>query len=84
MVQLSFRVLIQKDLDTVWEYFSEFTNIVKWDPNTKGCVALKTLPQRVGSEYNVTTLFNGNESEVKYVTRELRKNASEGYISLWG
>jgi hypothetical protein len=38
----------------------------------------------VGSEYQVTTVFNGNESQVKYVTREFRRTATEGYISLWG
>jgi hypothetical protein len=84
MVQLSFTVRIEKDLDTVWDYFSEFTNLAKWDPNTRGCTALKTVNERVGSEYKVTTVFNGNESDVHYVTRAFRKSATEGYISLWG
>ena len=84
MVQLSFIVRIEKDLDTVWNYFSEFTNIAKWDPNSRACLPLKTNPEKVGSEYNLTTVFNGNESVVKYVAREFRKTATEGYISLWG
>ncbi len=32
----------------------------------------------------MTIVFNGNKSEVKYVTRDFRKTASEGYISFCG
>ena len=49
MVQLSFTVQIEKDLDTVWDFFSEFTSLPKWDPNTKACTALKNVPGKVGS-----------------------------------
>jgi uncharacterized protein YndB with AHSA1/START domain len=49
MVRLSFTVLIEKDLETVWAYFSEFTNLAKWDPNTRACTAVKTVPGTIGS-----------------------------------
>lgn len=76
MVQLSFTVLIEKDLETVWNYFSEFTNLPKWDPNTRGCTAINSTPQKIGSEYKVVTVFNDNESEVKYTTREFKKSSN--------
>jgi hypothetical protein len=84
MVQLTFTVRIEKDLETVWNYFSDFSNIAQWDPNTRACLLVKSAPEKVGSEYKVTTVFNGNESEVKYVAREFRRTPTEGYASFWG
>lgn len=49
MVQLSFTVRIEKDLETVWNYFSDFSNIAKWDPNTRACLLIKSASERVGS-----------------------------------
>ncbi len=73
MVQLSFVVNIEKDFETVWAYFGEFSNITQWDPNTRGCEVQKEVEGKVGSVYNITTLFNGNESQVLYTTRSHKK-----------
>lgn len=42
------------------------------------------MEEKVGSMYNITTVFNGNESQVLYTTQKFEKSEKEGYISLWG
>lgn len=84
MVKLSFKVMIGKDFETVWRYFSEFSNITQWDPNTPACQVRKSVEGKVGSVYDITSLFNGSESQLVYTTRAYTKTDKEGYISLYG
>lgn len=60
MVKLRFTVTVEKDLQAVWEYFSDFSNIVEWDPNTVRCSIIKKEEKHVGTIYNLTASFNGN------------------------
>lgn len=84
MVQLSFIVQVEAELDAVWGYFSDFKNITQWDPNTRGCAVLKEVAGWVGSSYRITTVFNDKESDVVYTTQKFTKSPTEGYINLFG
>jgi len=84
MVQLMFKVIIEKDFETVWLYYSNFLNISEWDPAIRSAEALKSLPEHVGSEYKVVNHYNGKESEVRYTTRSYKKTDAEASLEMWG
>ena len=66
MVQLSFRVSIKADIGDVWAFFGDFGKVTQWDPNTVRIQPLEHKQQLVGSRYNLTSLFNGKESDLEY------------------
>jgi hypothetical protein len=74
MVKLSFTVTIDKDFETVWEYYSDFSKIVEWDPNTVKCSIIKKEDKNVGNIYNLTSSFNGNESEIIYTMKAYQRS----------
>jgi hypothetical protein len=37
MVNLSYKLQIEANMNEVWEYFSQFHKITEWDPNTRKC-----------------------------------------------
>mgnify|MGYP002862363319 CR=1 FL=1 len=61
MVKLSFTVYVPAPLKNVWAYFSKFENVAKWDPNTTSVILKKETPNKIGSLYDVKTLFKGEE-----------------------
>jgi len=58
MVNLSYKLQIEADMNEVWEYFSQFHKITEWDPNTRKCEIVEKKKGEVGSIYNITTFFN--------------------------
>lgn len=66
MVKLSFVLYTQAPLSKVWNYFSCFENTAEWDPNVKSAKLSKSTENRVGSIYDLVTIFNGNESDIQY------------------
>lgn len=59
MVKLSFTVYVPAPLEKVWNYFSNFETVAEWDPNTPYVKQIKETPQKVGSLFDVKTLFKG-------------------------
>jgi|LakMenEpi03Aug12_release.lakeMendotaPanAssembly.Ray.scaffolds.fasta_scaffold1537444_1 hypothetical protein len=66
MVKLGFKLKIRAPLSKVWEYYSNFENIVEWDPNTTYCKEVRPSPNKVGGQYLLKSLFNGKESSLVY------------------
>jgi uncharacterized protein YndB with AHSA1/START domain len=59
MVKLSFTVYVPAPLEKVWNYFSNFENVAEWDPNTPYVKLTKATPEKIGSLYDVKTMFKG-------------------------
>lgn len=62
-------VVIEKPLDTVFKYLSDFTTTTEWDPGT-----VNTVRQRgdgeVGTAYLNTSRFLGRTTQLTYVVEE--------------
>ena len=62
-------VVVDKPLDTVFGYLSDFTTTTEWDPGT-----VATVNQHgdggVGSTYLNTSSFLGRETQLTYIVRE--------------
>jgi NAD(P)-dependent dehydrogenase (short-subunit alcohol dehydrogenase family) len=63
-------VTVDKPLDAVFSYLSDFTNTTEWDPGT-----VATVNQHgdggVGTTYLNTSTFLGRETQLTYIVREL-------------
>jgi uncharacterized protein YndB with AHSA1/START domain len=63
-------VVVDKPLDAVFTYLSDFTTTTEWDPGT-----VTTVVDRgdggVGTSYLNTSTFLGRQSQLTYVVREL-------------
>ena len=66
MVKLGFKLKINAPLSQVWQYYSNFENIVEWDPNTTYCKEVRPSPNKIGGQYLLKSLFNGKESSLIY------------------
>ena len=84
MVQLKFTVQIAAELEEVWAYFSDFANISQWDPNAKSVSPMKEEKGRVGSTYDLISIWNGKESHLTYQVRAYREHPQECYTAFWG
>ena len=66
-------VTVEKPLDTVFSYLSDFTTTTEWDPGT-----VKTTRTSgdggFGTEYLNTSTFAGRETQLTYVVQELVPN----------
>ena len=66
-------VTVEKPLDTVFAYLSDFTTTTEWDPGT-----VKTVRSSgdggFGTEYENTSTFNGRQTQLTYVVQELVPN----------
>ena len=60
MVKLGFKLKIDCELSEVWGYYSNFENIVDWDPNTSYCKQIKSTANQIGSQFLLKSIFNGN------------------------
>jgi uncharacterized membrane protein len=59
MVKLSFTVYVPAPLPQVWAFFSKFENVPKWDPNTTAVTIKKNSDKKIGTLYDVKTLWKG-------------------------
>lgn len=66
-------VNVEKPLDKVFAYLSDFTTTTEWDPGTVKTVRI-TGEGAVGTEYLNTSTFAGRETQLTYVLQELVPN----------
>ena len=72
-MKLERTVTVQKPLDEVFAYLSDFTTTTEWDPGTVRTV--RTAGDGgVGTEYLNTSTFAGRETQLAYVVHELIPN----------
>ncbi|NMM25417.1 MAG: polyketide cyclase [Phycicoccus sp.] len=72
-MRLQVTVTVDKPVDKVFSYLSDFTTTTEWDPGT-----VKTIRTSgdggFGSEYANTSTFAGRETQLTYVVQELVPN----------
>jgi uncharacterized protein YndB with AHSA1/START domain len=66
-------VTVQKPLDQVFAYLSDFTTTTEWDPGTVQTVRT-TGDGDVGTEYHNTSTFGGRQTQLTYVMQDLVPN----------
>jgi len=66
-------VTVQKPLDTVFAYLSDFTTTTQWDPGTVKTVRTSG-DGTFGTEYLNTSTFAGRETQLTYVVVDLVPN----------
>jgi uncharacterized protein YndB with AHSA1/START domain len=69
-MRLQKTVVVDKPLDTVFGYLSDFTTTTEWDPGTVVTVN-HDGDGGVGTTYVNTSAFLGRETQLTYVVREL-------------
>ena len=72
-MRLQRTVTVEKPLDTVFSYLSDFTTTTQWDPGTVKTVR-SSGDGSFGTEYLNTTTFAGRETQLTYVVQELVPN----------
>ena len=66
-------VRVQKPLDEVFAYLSDFTTTTEWDPGT--VTTVRTAGDgEVGTEYENTSTFAGRQTRLIYVVEDLVPN----------
>jgi len=72
-VRLERTVIVEKPLDKVFAYLSDFTTTTEWDPGT-----VKTVRASgdggFGTEYLNTSTFAGRQTQLTYVVEDLVPN----------
>ncbi|MEP6761530.1 MAG: SRPBCC family protein [Sporichthyaceae bacterium] len=66
-------VTVDKPLERVFQYLSDFTTTTYWDPGTVNTVRV-TGNGNVGTEYLNTSSFAGRQTQLTYVLQELVPN----------
>jgi len=79
-VRLQRTVTVQKPLDKVFAYLSDFTTTTEWDPGTVKTVRTSG-DGTLGTEYLNTSTFAGRQTQLTYVVVDLVPNR---HISLRG
>jgi len=69
-VRLVRKVSVERPLETVFGYLSDFTTTEEWDPATVSTVRVSG-DGGVGTSYLNTSRFAGRETELTYVVEEL-------------
>ena len=64
-------VVVEKPLDAVFGYLSDFTTTTDWDPGTVTTVCAGTAIGGVGTTYLNTSTFLGRTTQLTYVVDEL-------------
>jgi len=72
-VRLRKTVTVDKPVDKVFAYLSDFATTTEWDPGTVQTVRISG-DGAVGTEYRNTTRFAGRETQLTYVVDELVPN----------
>ena len=66
-------VTVDKPVDKVFAYLSDFATTTEWDPGTVQTVRISG-DGAVGTEYRNTTRFAGRQTQLTYVVDELVPN----------
>ena len=66
-------VTVERPLEEVFSYLSDFTTTTEWDPGTVKTIRIAG-DGAVGTEYRNTTKFAGRETQLTYVVDELVPN----------
>lgn len=72
-MKLERTVTVQKPVDEVFAYLSDFTTTTEWDPGTVSTVRTSGNGA-VGTEYHNTSTFAGRQTELTYVVVDLVPN----------
>jgi len=72
-VRLQRTVTVEKPLDKVFAYLSDFTTTTEWDPGTVRTVRTSG-DGGFGTEYLNTSTFGGRQTQLSYVVVELVPN----------
>ena len=70
-------VTVDKPLDKVFTYLSDFTTTTEWDPGTVKTV-LASGDGGFGTEYLNTSTFNGRQTQLTYTVVDLVPNTRIG------
>jgi len=70
MIRLERTVRVDKPIDTVFAYLSDFTTTTEWDPGTVRTTRVSG-DGGVGTSYANTSKFAGRETELTYITQQL-------------
>lgn len=70
-------VTVEKPIEAVFAYLSDFTTTTQWDPGTVLTVRSKG-DGLIGTEYLNTSTFAGRQTQLKYVVLEFTVNQSIG------
>ncbi|GGC58046.1 SRPBCC family protein [Hoyosella rhizosphaerae] len=66
MVHVQRTFVVDKPIDVVVKYLSDFSNTVDWDPGTVACTRLDDGPIRVDAQWRNVSRVLGNETELTY------------------
>lgn len=72
-MRLSRTVTVDKPLDRVFAYLSDFTTTTEWDPGTVKTVR-SSGDGAVGTKYENTSTFGGRQTQLTYVVQDLVPN----------
>jgi len=72
-MRLQRTVTVQRPVDRVFAYLSDFTTTTEWDPGTVETVRT-TGDGAVGTEYENTSTFAGRQTRLTYVVEDLVPN----------
>ena len=72
-MRLQKTVIVEKPLDKVFAYLSDFTTTTEWDPGTVRTVRTSG-DGGFGTEYLNTSTFAGRQTELTYVVEDLVPN----------
>jgi len=70
-------VTVEKPIEAVFAYLSDFTTTTQWDPGTVLTVRSKG-DGLIGTEYLNTSTFAGRQTQLKYVVQEFTVDQSIG------
>jgi len=76
-MRVQMTVTVEKPLDKVFAYLSDFTTTNEWDPGTVKTV-LASGDGGFGTEYLNTSTFNGRETQLTYTVVDLVPNERFG------
>ena len=61
------QIVVDRDPASTFRYLADFENAAEWDPGIVSARRLSTGPTTVGSRFEVTTRFRGNQQVFDYV-----------------
>lgn len=66
MVLLTFILRVQAPIEPLWDYLADFENSEEWDPGVVKAKLAQSFPKKIGTSYDLITVFNGTEADVVY------------------
>lgn len=68
MPKLHFTVVVPRPVSEVYSTIADFRTLPEWDPGSESSVQVAGEGPAVGAEYDVTVLFQGRASKMRYRT----------------